>query len=107
MSNVFLLIITSTIFINNNPQDKSLITAATEATLAHHAALRDFSFKMAACSSKMISRSFDLTLNFSWTNYAVITLGILTPLSIEVKDSLNITVFKKFLCSFLTERTRK
>jgi hypothetical protein len=62
---VLLLIITSTFFINNNPQDKSLVTAATEATLAHHAALRDFSLKMAACSFKMISRSFDLTFNLS------------------------------------------
>jgi hypothetical protein len=67
LSNVLLLTSTSTFFINNHPQDKSLIAAATEATLAHHAALRDFSLKMAACKSKMISRPFDLTFNFSWT----------------------------------------
>ena len=65
VSNVLLLTITSTIFINDNPQDKSLITAASEAKLAHHAALRDISLKMAACSSKMTLRSFDLTFNFS------------------------------------------
>jgi hypothetical protein len=90
LSNVCLI---STFFINNNPQDKSLITAATEAILAHHAALRDISFKMDACSSKMISRSFDLTFNFSWTKYAAITLSILTPLSTEVKESLKYASF--------------
>jgi len=101
VSIVLLLIITSTTFIKkNNPQDKSLITAASEAKLAHHAALRDISLKMAACSSKMTSRSFDLTFNFSWAKYEGITVRILTPLTIEDKEYLKYTIFLNYLVCF-------
>lgn len=86
-------------FLNAEPAENELSIAAKEATFAFHTAMHDISFKASECSSKLISKLFELKFHSASTKCEAIITVVIAPMA---RDELHNELKE---CNFLSVST--